>query len=51
MFQERGDALPINDCLAVAAAAGLHVERLTEGLLRYEYGKEVIGLVTVLRRD
>ena len=34
-----------------AAAAGLHVERLTEGLLRYEYGKEVIGLVTVLRRD
>ena len=35
---------------AVAAAAGLEVERLTEGLLRYEYGAQVRGLVTTLRR-
>ena len=35
----------------VAREAGLHVASLTEGLLRYEYGKPVIGLVTVLRKD
>jgi predicted TPR repeat methyltransferase len=35
----------------VARLAGLRVAALTEGLLRYEYGKPVSGLVTVLRKD
>jgi predicted TPR repeat methyltransferase len=35
----------------VATLAGLRVALLTEGLLRYEYGKPVAGLVTVLRKD
>jgi predicted TPR repeat methyltransferase len=35
----------------VARQAGLAVAALTEGLLRYEYGKPVAGLVTVLRKD
>src|SRR5262249_38910750 len=35
----------------VARQAGLRVTSLTEGLLRYEYGKPVSGLVTVLRKD
>ena len=35
----------------VARKAGLDVATLTEGLLRYEYGKPVVGLVTVLRKD
>jgi predicted TPR repeat methyltransferase len=35
----------------VARQAGLQVATLTEGLLRYEYGKQVLGLVTVLRKD
>ncbi len=34
-----------------ARQAGLRVASLTEGLLRYEYGKPVTGLVTVLRKD
>jgi predicted TPR repeat methyltransferase len=34
-----------------ARQAGLAVASLTEGLLRYEYGKPVTGLVTVLRKD
>ena len=35
----------------VARLAGLRVAALTEGLLRYEYGEPVSGLVTVLRND
>jgi predicted TPR repeat methyltransferase len=35
----------------IARLAGLRVASLTEGLLRYEYGKPVVGLVTVLRKD
>ena len=35
----------------VATLAGLRVASLTEGFLRYEYGKPVVGLVTVLRKD
>jgi predicted TPR repeat methyltransferase len=35
----------------VARKAGLNLATLTEGLLRYEYGKPVVGLVTVLRKD
>jgi predicted TPR repeat methyltransferase len=35
----------------VARLAGLRVASLTEGFLRYEYGKPVVGLVTVLRKD
>jgi predicted TPR repeat methyltransferase len=35
----------------VARKAGLNVATLTEGLLRYEYGKPVVGLVTILRKD
>jgi predicted TPR repeat methyltransferase len=35
----------------VARLAGLRVAALSEGLLRYEYGKPVSGLVTVLRKD
>jgi len=36
---------------AVAADAGLRVASVREALLRWEYGHEVIGLVTVLRSD
>ena len=35
----------------VARLAGLRVAALTDGLLRYEYGDPVTGLVTVLRKD
>ena len=34
----------------VAAAAGLHVERLEEAFLRMEYGEEVTGLFAILRK-
>ena len=34
----------------VAAAAGLHVERLEESFLRMEYGQEVTGLFAILRK-
>ena len=36
---------------AAAADAGLTVASLGEALIRWEYGHEVIGLVTVLRRN
>ena len=36
--------------LDAASAAGLAVKQLWEGLLRYEYGEAVIGLVVVLQR-
>ena len=59
---ERGDAAPFrltdsgryvhteSHVRAVAQEAGLAVASITEGLLRYEYGEDVIGLVVVLRR-
>jgi predicted TPR repeat methyltransferase len=34
----------------VAAASGLHIERLEEAFLRMEYGEEVTGLFAILRK-
>jgi predicted TPR repeat methyltransferase len=34
----------------VAAQAGLEVAQINEAFLRYEYGEEVMGLYTVLRK-
>jgi len=39
-----------NHVREIAAAAGLHVERLEESFLRMEYGEEVTGLFAILRK-
>ena len=36
--------------MAAAAEAGFILKKISKGLLRYEYGEDVIGLITVLQR-